>query len=133
MQRAIVRVRRMVIVATVMLALACFAGLRIWVRQSREQGRLPGALAASRVFAEPQPPPLDEPSEIDVRHSAIEMCWGIYPAVADFDGDGRPDLLVGSKNGRMLVFRNLGTSTIRNFAPSAWFDKLCPNGRIPTG
>jgi hypothetical protein len=32
------------------------------------------------------------------------------PFVADWDGDGKPDLLVGAGNGSVTLFRNIGTS-----------------------
>lgn len=41
------------------------------------------------------------------------------PHVADWDGDGKRDLLVGSGSGGVLWFRNLGTNTQPTLAPAA--------------
>lgn len=38
-------------------------------------------------------------------------------AVADWDGDGRADLLVGGGRGHILFYRNIGTKTEPRFAP----------------
>ena len=37
------------------------------------------------------------------------------PAVVDHDGDGRLDLLVGSFAGKILLFRNIGSTTAPEF------------------
>jgi hypothetical protein len=38
------------------------------------------------------------------------------PAVADIDGDGLLDLLIGVASGRLLLYRNVGTKTAPRFA-----------------
>jgi hypothetical protein len=38
------------------------------------------------------------------------------PTFADVDGDGTLDAMIGTKNGDMLFFRNIGTTTVPNFA-----------------
>ena len=39
------------------------------------------------------------------------------PCVADWDGDGKPDLLVGSADGSVWFYRNIGTRTAARYAP----------------
>src|SRR6185437_1689759 len=34
----------------------------------------------------------------------------LAPAFADLDGDGRPDMLIGSKSGKVMYFKNMGDS-----------------------
>eukprot|EP00959_Pyramimonas_sp_CCMP1952_P276171 5772870-Pyramimonas_sp.AAC.1 len=39
------------------------------------------------------------------------------PAAADWDGDGRVDLVVGNAEGRVLLLRNVGTNRDPRFLP----------------
>jgi hypothetical protein len=55
-----------------------------------------------------------EPIKLDIGHAA--------PTFADFDGDGLPDLLVGQfGNGRMRIYRNVGTRSEPKFDKFEWF------------
>jgi hypothetical protein len=64
-----------------------------------------------------------------------------YPWFADFDGDGKPDLLVGqgafssapAEGGRLSIYKNLGEKGRPRFGERLWFDDLVPTGRIPDG
>lgn len=66
-----------------------------------------------------------------------------FPWFADFDGDGKPDLLVGqvgySRSGKLAgegwlrIYRNLDAKRRPRFAAPFWFDAAVPTGRIPKG
>ena len=56
------------------------------------------------------------------------------PFVADFDGDGVKDLLVGQFGGGVLwVYKNLGTDANPKYAAGVKFKDGGPEGRVPTG
>src|SRR5262245_33558804 len=71
----------------------------------------------------------------------------LFPTFADFDGDGKIDLLVGLygdtqpaligkghyTEGRLLVYLNRGTNAAPVYAKPCRFDDLVPSGRSPFG
>lgn len=66
---------------------------------------------------------------IDVEHSGHAA-----PFIKDMDGDGRKDLLVGELfEGRLRVYRNVGTNAAPRFERYQWFQAGRELGRIPSG
>lgn len=67
-----------------------------------------------------------EPIDVDVGHAA--------PFFGDFDGDGRPDLLVGQfGGGKLRVYRNVGTAEAPRFDDFTWFKAGGKLGTVPSG
>lgn len=55
------------------------------------------------------------------------------PFVADFDGDGVRDLLVGQMgDGALWVYRNVGTDANPSYAAGVLFKGARADGRVPT-
>jgi hypothetical protein len=90
-----------------------------------------GALAAQARAGDERGGPFrieagGEPITVDVGHAA--------PFVGDFDGDGVRDLLVGEfSQGRMRIFRNVGTDTEPQFEDHVFFEAGGELGRVPAG
>ncbi len=75
---------------------------------------LAGALSAQGFEAPFRVLAGDKPIDVDVGHAA--------PYLYDFDGDGVRDLLVGQfGQGRMRIYRNLGTTFAPKFDAFEWF------------
>jgi hypothetical protein len=56
------------------------------------------------------------------------------PALYDWDGDGKRDLLVGQfGGGRMKILRNIGTTQAPKFAAQQWFEADGKVVTTPTG
>jgi hypothetical protein len=64
----------------------------------------------------------------------VERDGHAAPFVGDFDGDGKPDLLVGQLDGgKLRVYRNTGTKTAPKFDTFEWFRASESLGTIPAG
>lgn len=64
----------------------------------------------------------------------VERVGHAAPFVGDFDGDGVMDLLVGQfDEGRLRVYRNLGTNAKPRFESYTWFKAGGELGRVPVG
>ena len=78
------------------------------------------------------------PLEVDGKPLVREH-GGLFPFVGDFYGDGRLALLLGyggggiCDEGRLLVYRNVGTRVNPQLGARQWFDDTVPTGRIPQG
>jgi hypothetical protein len=78
------------------------------------------------------------PVEVDGKPLVRER-GGLFPCVGDFYGDGRLALLLGyggggtCDQGRLLVYRNVGTKINPRLGVPQWFDDILPTGRIPGG
>jgi hypothetical protein len=94
-----------------------------------------GGLAAATLAAAADPgalaPPIKlpaggKPIDVDIGHAA--------PFHADFDGDGARDLLVGQfGDGKLRVYRNVGTDSEPRFDKFDWFRAGANPGKVPSG
>jgi hypothetical protein len=67
-----------------------------------------------------------QPITTDIGHSA--------PYVYDFDGDGVRDLLVGQfGQGKLRIYRNLGTNEQPRYAKHEWFKADGKLATVPAG
>lgn len=75
------------------------------------------------------------PVRIEAAGKAIDTHVGhAHPLVADFDGDGVEDLLVGQfGDGVLWIYRNEGTNAQRKLAAGVKFKDGSEDGRVPTG
>ena len=70
----------------------------------------------------------------DNRPIDVERTAHAAPFVGDFDEDGRDDLFVGQfHEGRLRIFRNLGSNKEPKFIDFQWFTAGADLGRVPTG
>ena len=92
---------------------------------------LTGGLSA--VMAEPKDELLPavkimaggKPIDTDLGHAA--------PFLVDFDGKGVKDLLVGQfGEGKLAIYRNIGTDRKPKFDKKEWFQGGAATGRVPS-
>jgi hypothetical protein len=50
------------------------------------------------------------PRRLEAAGAPIKVSGDAAPAVADWDGDGKPDLIVGAEDGSVVWYRNVGTA-----------------------
>ena len=88
---------------------------------------LPGASdPASELAAPVKIMAAGKPIDVDIGHAA--------PFVGDFDGDGLKDLLVGQfGEGKLRIYRNVGTNAKPRFETFSWFQDGAETGRVPAG
>ncbi|GAC1474393.1 MAG: hypothetical protein NVSMB9_24690 [Isosphaeraceae bacterium] len=86
--------------------------------------------SSSKPGSDLAPPTLIEaagkPIDVEIGHAA--------PFYGDIDGDGLKDLLVGQfGEGKLRIYRNVGTNAEPRFDSLAWFRDGKDDGRVPTG
>ena len=95
-------------------------------------------LAAVTAGGEPSGPARDlaPPVRLEAAGQVIESgrVGHAAPFVGDFDGDGKPDLLVGQFEGGLLkVYRNEGTAAAPKLAAGQDFKAGAELGVVPAG
>jgi hypothetical protein len=94
-------------------------------------GLLPAAVVAADVASD-----LQLPVQIQAggRPLDVERDGHSAPFAADIDGDGAVDLLVGQYDqGRLRIYRNLGTNAEPRFDTHTWLTAGGQSGRVPEG
>ena len=78
---------------------------------------------------------LDPPREILANGKSISVPVGyVAPFLADWDGDGLDDLLVGQFGyGRMRIYKNIGTRVQPEYGDFTYFQAGGTTGSVPTG
>ena len=98
-----------------------------------------GIVVAGLLVAAPGPEvaadlQLPVPIRAGGRPLDVERDGHSAPFAGDIDGDGVRDLLVGQyEQGRLRIYRNLGTNAEPRFETHAWLTAGGQMGRVPEG
>jgi FG-GAP repeat len=130
--------------AAILLAVVLYPPIRRWddrsriaARQARQEARMrpeersDGAMVAA-ASADASSLGDRRPVEVEGKPLIIDE-YAAFPALGDLDGDGRPDLLLGSPHGYLKIYRNVGSTGRLRLAAPAPFGEFCDDERIPTG
>ena len=78
---------------------------------------------------------LSDPARLKAGGAYIDVEHGhAHPTLADLDGDGKPELLVGQfEGGKLRVYKNAGTATKPDYTTFAWFQAGGTTASVPYG
>jgi hypothetical protein len=92
-------------------------------------GNMDGAVFRVTNEGTPKKPAFGRPEPLKAGKTAITADGGLAgPCLADWDGDGKLDLLVGSSSGKVSWCRNIGSKTKPEFAPEETLVEAVPTG-----
>jgi hypothetical protein len=92
-------------------------------------------LGPAQVRADGSATALSDPVQILAGGKPISVSVGhAAPYVADIDGDGNPELLVGQfEDGKLRIYQNQGTRAEPRFEQFTWFQAGGTTGKVPSG
>jgi hypothetical protein len=73
-------------------------------------GTIDGTVWLLKNIGEKSKPIFAEPNQLLAEGKPINVGGDTAPVVADWDSDGKPDLIVGADDGSVVWFRNIGTA-----------------------
>jgi FG-GAP-like repeat len=81
-------------------------------------GTVDGSVWLLRNVGDAKAPAFGEPQPLQADGKPLKVVGDAGPVVADWDGDGKPDLVVGADDGSVVWFRNTGTAKAPKLGPS---------------
>ena len=98
-------------------------------------GMVHGAPPATQTIIADLSPELQQPFRVMAGEQPIDVEVGhAAPFLADVDGDGVKDLLVGQfGEGKLRIYKNIGTKIEPKFDKFTWFKAGAEVGKVPAG